>query len=351
MKRLVFLDWLRIFSFASVLIGHKFYPIFYYLSQDVSVHESLRFIIQLVLPFCFAGGAGVVVFFLVSGYVITHVLQKEQPLEFFIKRVFRIYPLYITVVLLQYSLYHIPIDLHTLIPQLLLMGNFFDTPYTLNGVEWTLRVEILFYFFMFFLRYFKVIGKYEYLFPFALIGATLAMNYIPQLPSLAFANHGYLNIYAPFLFLGSFIWLYENKKVSLASTSAFTSLVFIQHWHMIDTILPQWQHSHFASLAFILFIAVWIMRDKLSCNRLILYVSELTYSVYLVHTWLLDYIKQLTIAGGLFQRNRYALALMFALCALLVKVVEKPGIKVGKRVLQFLTTFEFRIIRDRKVRV
>ncbi|PJE18143.1 MAG: hypothetical protein CK430_00640 [Legionella sp.] len=169
MKRIIFLDWLRIFSFSSVLIGHKFYPILLDLSNDDSVHESLRFLIKLILPFCFAGGAGVVVFFLVSGYVITHVLQKEQPLEFLVKRIFRIYPLYIFSVLLQYSfLYSVNpaiVNLQTIIPQLLLIGDFFQTPYSLNGVEWTLRIEVLFYLFMFAMRYFKIIGQYEYALP------------------------------------------------------------------------------------------------------------------------------------------------------------------------------------------
>ena len=36
-------------------------------------------------------------------------------------------------------------DMSVLVPQLLLIGDFFGTPYSLGGVEWTLRVEVLFY--------------------------------------------------------------------------------------------------------------------------------------------------------------------------------------------------------------
>ncbi|KTD39102.1 acyltransferase [Legionella nautarum] len=342
MKRIIFLDWLRIFSFSSVLIGHKFYPILLGFSNDDSVHESLRFLIKLILPLCFAGGAGVVVFFLVSGYVITHVLQTEQPLEFLVKRIFRIYPLYIFAVLLQYSLLYSAhpgiINLQIIIPQLLLVGDFFQTPYSLSGVEWTLRVEVLFYLFMFTLRYFKIIGQYEYALPGVLAIAALIIGNLPTTPHAEYLAIGYLNIYGPFLFLGAFFWMYENKKVSFAQMSLFTGFIFIQHWHLIATINPGWRHVHFAGLAFLIFLAVWTARDKLFFNRLILFISELTYSVYLMHNWLFDHIKQWTIAGGLFQHNRYALIMLIAICAVLVKAIEKPGIKLGRVLIRRLKT-------------
>ncbi|KTC85483.1 acyltransferase family protein [Legionella drozanskii] len=341
MKRIIFLDWLRIFSFSSVLIGHKFHSILLNISNDDSVHESSRFLIKLILPLAYAGGAGVVVFFLVSGYVISHVLQTEQPLEFLIKRIFRIYPLYIFAVLFQYSLLYFvnpaALNLKIIIQQLLLVGDFFQTPCTLGGVEWTLRVEVLFYLFMFVLRYFKIIGQHRYALPWVLIITTLALGYIPAFPSGALAV-GYLNIYGPFLFLGVFFWLYENKQVSFAQMAVFTGFIFIQHWHLIDTISPYWRHDHFAALAFLIFLAVWTLRDKLFFNRVILFISELTYSVYLLHNWLFDHIKQWTIAGGLFHQNRYALMMLLAISAVLVKAIEKPGIKLGRLLIQHLKT-------------
>ncbi|HFP0892189.1 TPA: acyltransferase family protein, partial [Escherichia coli] len=100
----------------------------------------------------FGGAMGVVIFFLVSGYIITHVLQKEATFEFYLKRIFRIYPLYIFAVLAEmliqyYNGGNIP-PLSIIIPRLLLIGDFFNTPLSLAGVEWTLRIEMLFYVFM-----------------------------------------------------------------------------------------------------------------------------------------------------------------------------------------------------------
>lgn len=45
------------------------------------------------------GWLGVCIFFLISGFVITHVSMRESPAEFFIKRIFRIYPMLIIAVL------------------------------------------------------------------------------------------------------------------------------------------------------------------------------------------------------------------------------------------------------------
>ena len=126
--RIVFLDYLRIFAFSSVLIGHKFLLYFQDIATNGNVHASARLLASCLIPLFSEGGAGVVVFFLVSGYIITHVLQTERTLEFLVKRIFRIYPLYIVAVLLQYrslSAAGHPPDLSVLGAQLSLFGDFF----------------------------------------------------------------------------------------------------------------------------------------------------------------------------------------------------------------------------------
>ena len=138
-QRIVFLDFLRIFAFASVLAGHKFYLQSLALLNDESAHGTLRWIMSILVHFIAGGGAGVVVFFLVSGYIITHVLQKERPLDFFIKRIFRIYPLLMAAVLLEALYKYIYADVvpdpAILIQHLLLIGDFFGTHYALSLIH------------------------------------------------------------------------------------------------------------------------------------------------------------------------------------------------------------------------
>jgi peptidoglycan/LPS O-acetylase OafA/YrhL len=79
---------MRIFAFASVLIGHKFYPAIERFVADQNNSEMARLALSLTMPLFYGGVVGVIVFFLVSGYIITHVLQHERPLEFLVKRRF-----------------------------------------------------------------------------------------------------------------------------------------------------------------------------------------------------------------------------------------------------------------------
>ncbi len=103
-KRLLFLDYLRVFAFLSVLIGHKFYDQLLSIIDNSSIYSAPKLLVTFLLPFFMGGGAGVVVFFIVSGYIITRVLTFETTTSFLVKRIFRIYPLYIAAVLIQISL-------------------------------------------------------------------------------------------------------------------------------------------------------------------------------------------------------------------------------------------------------
>lgn len=80
--RLAFLDYLRIIAFVSVLVGHEFYKSVTGLIQNEQAHATFRMFARLLEPLVFGGGTGVVLFFMVSGYVNTHVLQKEQSVVF-----------------------------------------------------------------------------------------------------------------------------------------------------------------------------------------------------------------------------------------------------------------------------
>lgn len=53
--------------------------------------------------------------------------------------------------------------LSILIPQILLMGDFFQTPHTLAGVEWTLRIEVMFYAFMALLKTVGLFNKQQWM--------------------------------------------------------------------------------------------------------------------------------------------------------------------------------------------
>lgn len=337
-NRVAFLDYLRIFAFVSVLIGHKFYGYVLGLSNDASVHATPRLMASWLLPFFYGGGAGVVVFFMVSGYIITHVLQTEQTIEFLIKRIFRIYPLYIVAVSAQYIALtitgHAP-GLSILFSQLLLVGDIMGTPYSLNGVEWTLRVEVVFYIFMAILSSLGLIVNNKRSLPYALLITTLICGFIAPIPSIDIWSKGYLTIYGPFLLLGSMFYLFEKHKVGISFLMFSILVVFYNYYKLIAIFQKGWLNDHFAILAFFVFLLSWAFRKHLKVTPLILLLSEMTYAVYLFHNWFFDYVKKSLDYFNVSFINSEILSLIALLlaCYFMVRFVEKPGIKLGRTVL------------------
>jgi peptidoglycan/LPS O-acetylase OafA/YrhL len=348
-SRIVFLDYLRIFAFSSVIIGHRFYDPLVAYTQDHSAQPLLKLLISLLLPLFYCGAAGVVVFFFVSGYIITHVLQKENTREFLIKRFFRIYPLYVFAVLIQNSrslmlciLYHqlIPERLPILLSQLSLAGDVFGTRYSLYGIEWTLRIEVLFYLYMALLHALRILHDFRKAFPYILILTTLLLGWLPAFPTWNDTNIGSVNIYAPFLLLGSMFYLAESRQASYLLLLTFSALVFFQYQNMISLLQPRWLGYHFALLAFILFSVSWLFRRHIKAGRFILLLSDLTYAAYLFHSWHYKYIRDMLVQNSfsLMSPDIPTLVLYIAVCILAVKYVEKPGIRLGQRLVKRLAT-------------
>ena len=108
------------------------------------------------------GFFGVVLFFFVSGFIITHVAQRESQLAYVIKRLFRIYPPLVLSIIAIYvtELVYLHITGSLLegaaIPSArslflaMTLTNYFTVPQVvINGVAWTLAIEVTFYALMF----------------------------------------------------------------------------------------------------------------------------------------------------------------------------------------------------------
>ena len=333
-ERLVFLDWLRIYAFASVLAGHKFHEPVARAAQAETAW--LRWPARLLWPFIEGGGVGVVVFFLISGYIITQVLQRESAPEFLLKRAFRIYPLYLVAVGIEFLILRSHgqgVGWQTLLQQMLLAGDFFGTPYALAGVEWTLRLEILFYLLMAGLRTLGL-TRMDRVGPLAITYVLLiaALHFCGPLASHTAWTRGYLSLFMPFLLLGSMLWLYEKDAVNRSTMLAFILLTLVAYRVGLHAWQPRWLDAYFGVLGIAVFTCCWAVRQWLPAPAWVLALSELTYAVYLLHNWLFDVFLQALQRLGL--RDVYAslvtLALLGAVCWLLVRCVERPGVRWGR---------------------
>lgn len=334
---------MRIFAFISVLIGHKFYGYIDAAIANDKIHITARTLFVFLEPFVAAGGAGVVIFFLVSGYIISQVLAIEKTTSFLIRRVFRIYPLYIIAVLIQISVQKTwgVISFTILVQQLLLIGDFFGTPYTLEFVEWTLRVEIVFYIFMAMLRACGFWAGRKHLLIFVLLITIVLMSQLPAFPASGVFT-GYFLIYVPFLFIGAGFWLYEQESISFSWFLILISTVFVNYFYLISCYQPRALYGNYAALGFLLFTVAWIFRSRFEVTTIILLLSDLTYSVYLFHNWLFDFFKDKATELLLLTQGAdvVALGLLFAFCFLLHRIIERPANKLGRIISLKVTEFK-----------
>ena len=342
--RIPFLDWLRIFAFVSVFIGHKFGTEITALAQDPNAHATLRLIAATSTPLWDGGGAGVVVFFLVSGYIISHVLQQENVAEFAIKRVFRIYPLYIFAVLLhhfgRWIIQGHGVSFPTLLGEMSLFGDFLHVSPSLGGVEWTLRIEILFYIFMAACKALGLLnGQWQRFFPPVLAACGFCLLNMTAFPTFYPPTRGYVTLYAPMLLIGALFHLRDRGQISSLLLFGASTALFLDHLVVLPRINDPFMNSHFTLAGLLIFTALWLVRSRLSLPGWALWLSNLTYSVYLFHDWLFNFFLSASKAlpiGGL-GANVLAVGLLIASCVVASRVVERPAIRYGRRVAANIT--------------
>lgn len=97
------------------------------------------------------GYYGVNLFFIISGFVIFMTLEKtSSPMDFVVSRFSRLFPAYWVAIALTFLLTHLLglpgklVDLPAALANLSMLHGFFKVPHV-DGVYWTLEVELLFY--------------------------------------------------------------------------------------------------------------------------------------------------------------------------------------------------------------
>ena len=125
------------------------------------------------------GHFGVNLFFIISGFVIFMTLDRTRSaMDFVVSRFSRLYPAYWVSVMLTFLLTHwlgLPgklVDGSTAIANLLMFHNLFRVPHV-DGVYWTLEVELLFYGWMLLLFVLRQLDRL-----FLLAGALLALRWV-----------------------------------------------------------------------------------------------------------------------------------------------------------------------------
>lgn len=220
-------DLVRFAAALMVLLFHLGYSTWqqrsgaYHLSGGLySIPEGLQF---------WFGWVGVQIFFVISGFVIANSASNSSPVRFLKGRILRLYPaawVCATITLAVTLLYGV-YSAEQALPRYLASITLFPRGPWIEGVYWTLAVEIIFYALIFFLVFFKkfhrlemfstALGIYSGAFIVLVLGNRLELVQIAGIESFRTGlGVKILLWHGAFFSLGMYIWLWSVQRLSRA---------------------------------------------------------------------------------------------------------------------------------------
>jgi peptidoglycan/LPS O-acetylase OafA/YrhL len=269
-NRLLELDAIRGLAALAVVMYHYFYRY-----NKIYGHDDLA------VNWAYIGQYGVQLFFMVSGFVIYWTLNKvDKPMDFIVSRFSRLYPAYWAAVILTFSIVFIfdlpgrQIGFEKAALNGLMFHEYFKIKH-IDGVYWTLTVELTFYFWIF-IFYLSGLLKYvEYLLsPIVLISILQSQNIIELswlLNKLLIVN------YASFFIAGICFYkianLLSNRWTFLVLAFCLASTIFV---YSVNVFI-------LSSMFYIFFHLATSGRLKFLSIKPLVFLGGISYSLYLLH--------------------------------------------------------------------
>jgi peptidoglycan/LPS O-acetylase OafA/YrhL len=291
------------------------------------------------------GRLGVVMFFLISGFVIPFSIKGDRPVRrFVISRLFRLYPAYwvslIAVTVLLTLTGHVPS-----LAQVLANGSMAATilgEEWMNGVYWTLFIELLFYGMTVMLFVMGVLYQPILLAGFAgLLALTTDLAIIaPDLPlpvqyiglhlSVMFSGLllrlGLVEGRRSALFMAGLLFVFQMASVVLASDYALQTEHGFAAFSMTSSILAY-------VLGFGVFVAVAVFGRQ--DTRFLAHMAAVSYSFYLLHAEInaaVFHFLPLTGQWSDLIALGVGVALGVAVASVVYRLVEQPSMALGRRI-------------------
>ena len=291
-ERLEFIGALRGIACLFVVYAHV---IVNYAKQNGVPLSSVEWIQDNVTePFAIIqnfGWFGVVLFFLISGYIITHTIQRDSIVSFAIKRLLRIYPAFIVCVAVtaigRYYMYDKPFfawDEYLL--SFSLSGYWPTKQYIQLGVEWTLVIEMKFYLLTF--MTFHLMKKS----PASAVTVQLALIAIAVYYCRSFGNTFFLFVvsisYVPFLISGQLLYLLQTKKINSLFFVTGTIATIALAIYGIKTYHPRYlqpDNSYMVTFfyCYTIFCISALFSSRIQSNVIARFFENISYSLYLYH--------------------------------------------------------------------
>jgi peptidoglycan/LPS O-acetylase OafA/YrhL len=320
--RLDFLDGLRGVAALAVFMAH-------------AVHKVAPAFSAYYEPYFNLGNWGVVLFFLCSGFILPVSLERQGSLgHFWVRRVFRLYPMYWISVAIVAAMAsgepHIVLSgppeqsIRIFLANLTMFQAFMGIPH-LMAMYWTLTLELLFYMLISVLFLLKLNGRIAYA-TLALIMISIGAELVIPLP-FAFSYSTHLIL----ILVGLVAYRHYSGALRPAvgvAVALLTPLMLVIP-QLVDLHNTQQQLAWVVAqvLACACFGTAYLLRAR-PVHPLLLHLGRTSYSIYLMHTIVLDSIPQLP---------NPTVALLVWLVALLLLAsatyqwIERPMIAWGQR--------------------
>jgi peptidoglycan/LPS O-acetylase OafA/YrhL len=287
------------------------------------------------------GRFGVTVFFLVSGFVIPYAFEKDQSVKsFWIKRIFRLYPLYWLSLGITIAAQIEPADfphthlLRNLIVNATMLQGFVGIP-NASAPYWTLFIEMAFY--IAFTAWFLLrLQRKSLLWAWVGVAGFCGVSVLAPLLIGAHAPVTKLFSFVAIL-LGSVLYRSYSGQVSRRALVALLSavLLFAAAASYLNFFkFPSSEHisatSVFLSWA-IAFLAFGILFAGRSLNfpKPVLWLGKISYSLYLLHAVVLDVMPDF---GNKALDFALVLGVSAIVSALSFRYLERPFVSLGHRV-------------------
>lgn len=267
--RMLELDALRGIAAMAVVIYHLVYRY-----HELYGHHGLP------VYWSYFGQYGVQLFFMISGFVIYWTLDRiKTPIEFVISRFSRLYPVYWIAIIVTFSitlLLGLPdrtVSVATAVQNLAMFHEYFDVPHV-DGVYWTLTLELTFYTYMFLL----LIGKQKYWATpllMLVVAANMGLQYLGDVPR--WAQLLTLDGYGQFFLFGVALqdWQKGRKKLLAGIAMLFAAALTLTASTLLVTAI------------YLVLMAVFWATFKgyvpLMNSRVLVWLGAISYSLYLIH--------------------------------------------------------------------
>ena len=309
--------------------------VFYHLTYRVTDGQSLVPEFDAVTRF---GYLGVVLFFMISGFVILWSADGRTPAQFLISRFSRLYPIFwvaigLTVLTVS-ALGNATFSAANILANMTMVAGYLNQPYV-DGVYWTLQVELKFYALVLLLLVFRQMGQIDRWLLVWLV-ASIAAWFVPVVGALTIHPFGAYFIAGATMFRAREDGLTKGRTAILAVCLGLCMTEAHEATHMYifdDNPIYPIASSLFVAGLFLLMTAAALGYARVRERVFLFNLGMMTYPLYLLHNVIGKHLYD-ALPTGRFVSISVVIGVLFVGCYLLAMYVDRPLSRIANRLLR-----------------